>query len=180
MIKACLTTASHTVSISHIFRSYAHVHGTPGAFSHQTIHHKVYSVPGANSLWHHYGQHGQSQCLTSVINDTHVLLGLIRYKIIIHCFIDGKACKVVGIGVHNNNCATTVLGLFYQAIAKFRILSRVRGDYGSETVLIANFMEEQRNPDRGFQDRTLSGHTIAETATRSRKVVGPLQVIHAC
>lgn len=64
MIKGALANAGHNVSISRITRSYARVHGTPGRFGRRAIHRKVYHVPGANSLWHHDGQHGES-CRTS-------------------------------------------------------------------------------------------------------------------
>lgn len=58
MIKGALANAGHNVSISRITKSYARVHGTPGGFGRRAIHRKVYNVPGANSLWHHDGQHG--------------------------------------------------------------------------------------------------------------------------
>jgi hypothetical protein len=34
------------------------VHGAPGAFGVRKIQRRRYKVPGANSLWHHDGQHG--------------------------------------------------------------------------------------------------------------------------
>ena len=38
--------------------SLAHVNGTPGTFGGRRVHRRRYKVAGANSLWHHDGQHG--------------------------------------------------------------------------------------------------------------------------
>jgi len=57
----CLKGSGHHVPRECIAESFLRVHGTPGGFGQHTIHHKVYKVAGANSLWHHDGQHGQSQ-----------------------------------------------------------------------------------------------------------------------
>lgn len=47
------------VPIQRITASYLRVHGTAGSFGVRAIHRRVYSVAGANSLWHHDGQHGE-------------------------------------------------------------------------------------------------------------------------
>jgi hypothetical protein len=39
--------------------SYERVHGPPPPFGRRVVHRRTYDVPGANSLWHHDGQHGQ-------------------------------------------------------------------------------------------------------------------------
>ncbi|KAG8691154.1 hypothetical protein FRC11_006349 [Ceratobasidium sp. 423] len=108
------------------------VKGAPGVFGARAIHRVKYQVPGPNSLWHHDGQHG-----------------LVRFKIIIHMFVDGYSRLVTGIGAHNNNLATTVLDLFHQARADYGTPSRVRGDHGVENVGVASWMEENRGHDRG-------------------------------
>ena len=62
MINGRLLAAGHNVPIHRIRASYLRVHGAPAIFGGRSIHRKVYSVPGANSLWHHDGQHGKSLC----------------------------------------------------------------------------------------------------------------------
>lgn len=60
MIAGHLTTFDHyRVHGERIRASYRRVHGTPGVFGGRRIHRRRYKVPGANSLWHHDGQHGK-------------------------------------------------------------------------------------------------------------------------
>jgi hypothetical protein len=62
MIAGRLKASGHHVPRECITESFLRVHGTPGVFGQRTIHRKVYyKVAGANSLWHHDGQHGQTQ-----------------------------------------------------------------------------------------------------------------------
>ena len=75
--------------------------------------------------------------------------GLIRWKIVIHAFIDGKSRLVVGIQANNNNRAATVLALFLNSISVHGTPSRVRGDHGTENVAVAGWMEENRGRGRG-------------------------------
>lgn len=76
-------------------------------------------------------------------------VGLIRFKIVIHCFIDGKSRLVTGIRASDNNRAQTVLDLFLHAISAHGTPSRVRGDHGTENLLVAAWMEEHRGLNRG-------------------------------
>ena len=55
------------VSVERAREAYLRVHGPPGRFSRRTIQRKVYSVAGANSLWHHDGQHGESNLAVSLV-----------------------------------------------------------------------------------------------------------------
>lgn len=76
-------------------------------------------------------------------------VGLIRWKFVTHCFIDGHARFVTGIRVNTNNRAATVLELFLEAVAKHGVPSRVRGDHGTENIRVAEWMEETRGLNRG-------------------------------
>ncbi|CAA7271343.1 unnamed protein product [Cyclocybe aegerita] len=132
MIDGCLHAAGMNVTRERICESYLRVHGAPTIFGDRSIHRRVYKVAGANSLWHHDGQHG-----------------LIKYKLVIHCFIDGHTRLVTGMEVNTNNCAQTVLDLFLKAIPQYGIPSRVRGDHGTENVNVAAWMDENRGSHRG-------------------------------
>ena len=67
----------------------------------------------------------------------------------IHCFIDGKSRLVTSIRVSNNNTSATVLDLFREAVAVHGLPSRLRGDHGTENVLVAAYMEDERGVLRG-------------------------------
>lgn len=66
-----------------------------------------------------------------------------------HGFIDGYSRLVTGIRASNNNRAQTVLDLFEDAIDVHGIPSRVRGDHGTENVLVRALMEILRGTQRG-------------------------------
>ena len=74
---------------------------------------------------------------------------MIRWKIVIHGFVDGKTRFVVGLRAHNNNRADSVLRFFMEIIGVHSCPSRVRGDHGVENVKVAGFMEERMGPNRG-------------------------------
>jgi hypothetical protein len=65
MITGWLKTAGYHVPRDRVAASFLNVHGSSGAFGDCSIHWKVYRVAGANSLWHHDGQHGKSLCAFS-------------------------------------------------------------------------------------------------------------------
>ncbi|KAF7323543.1 hypothetical protein MKEN_00574400 [Mycena kentingensis (nom. inval.)] len=124
MIQGHLLDAGHTVVRQRVIDSYVRVHGPPHqSFAERSIHRPPYNVAGANSLWHHDGQHG-----------------LIRYKIVIHAFVDGKSRFVTGIRCSNNNRSDTVLALFDEAVRRHGLPRRVRGDFGTENVGVAEAM----------------------------------------
>ena len=58
MIAGRLKASGYYVPRERIAASFLRVHGSSGVFGDRSIHHKVYKVAGANSLWHHDGQHG--------------------------------------------------------------------------------------------------------------------------
>jgi hypothetical protein len=74
---------------------------------------------------------------------------LIRWKIVIHDFIDGKTRFVVGLRAHDNNRARSVLDFFLDIISVHGCPSRVRDDHGVENVRVADYMEERMGRDRG-------------------------------
>jgi hypothetical protein len=76
-------------------------------------------------------------------------IGLIRWKIVIHAFIDGYSRFLLGIRAHSNNRASTVLDLFEDIAQAFGYPSRMRGDHGTENLLVAAAMEHVRGEGRG-------------------------------
>ena len=74
---------------------------------------------------------------------------MIRWKIVVHAFIDGFSRLVTGIRASNNNWAETVLDLFLDLIEVHGIPSRLRGDHGTENLLVAAWIEEFRGVERG-------------------------------
>lgn len=68
-----------------------------------------------------------------------------------HVGIDGYSRKIVFLECNVNNCASTVLDAFLNAVAKHGLPSRVRSDKGGENVAVAHYMlsHPQRGPGRG-------------------------------
>jgi len=61
-----------------------------------------------------------------------VFIGLIRWGIIIHGFIDGYSRLITALRANNNNTGQAVLELFLQACAVYGVPFRLRGDHGVE------------------------------------------------
>jgi hypothetical protein len=74
---------------------------------------------------------------------------LIRWKFVIHGFIDGKSRYVTGIRCSTNNRAATVLSVFLEAVTQHGLPSRVRGDHGTENIRVAAYMTQERGENRG-------------------------------
>ena len=74
---------------------------------------------------------------------------LVKYGFVTHAFIDGKSRFITGARVHPNNRAETVLILFLETVEKHGKPSRVRGDHGTENVMVAQWMEVHRGLGRG-------------------------------
>lgn len=70
--------------------------------------------------------------------------GLIRWGIVIHAFIDSYSRLITRIHASNNNLANTVLDLFLCASNVYGVLSRLRGDHGTENLAVAAWIEEHR------------------------------------
>jgi len=75
--------------------------------------------------------------------------GLIRWRIVIHGFIDGYSRLITGLRASNNNMGSTVLDLFLAAVTVYGVPSRLRGDHGVENILVAAWMELHRGVRRG-------------------------------
>ena len=150
MVDGYLMALGERVPRRRIIESFQRVIGPPVAtFGNRRIERRVYSVPGPNSLWHHDGQHGKSSNFFRKLLLILVIQGLIRWKIVIHAFIDGYSRLVLGIWASTNNRASTVLTLFEDITASFGVPSRVRGDHGTENLLVAAMMEQIRGVDCG-------------------------------
>ena len=98
------------------------------------VHRRHYSVAGPLSLWHLDSNHK-----------------LIRWGFVIHGCVDGYSRRVMFLRANINNKASTVFTLFLEAIEKFGLPQRVRGDQGVENVDVAWFMfsSPSRGPGRG-------------------------------
>ncbi|KAG9094715.1 hypothetical protein FS749_011971 [Ceratobasidium sp. UAMH 11750] len=92
---------------------------------------RVYSSPHPNALWH---------------NDGHHKLG--PWGIVIHGFIDGYDRMIVGMKAVGNNKASTVLETFLDAVDRYGLPSRCRGDQGGENIAVAMFMTLMRGTNR--------------------------------
>ena len=144
MIDGYLLQLGECVPRSRIEAIYHRVIGPPpGIYGARCIQHRVYSVPGPMALLHHEGQHGMFRY---AVGFSHFIsfstTGLIQWKIVIHAFVDGFSRFVLGIHANNNNCAETVVQLFEDIAQIYGYPSRVRGDHGTENLLVAAQMEE--------------------------------------
>jgi hypothetical protein len=123
-------------------RAFERVQGGPAIVSSRRPRRREYWVAGPNSLWHHDGQHGAYNSFDNM--KTYSLLGLIRWKIVVHMFIDGKSRLITGAKASNNNRSATVLDIFLDAIAAWGRPMRIRGDYGAENNDVASNQEAVR------------------------------------
>ena len=149
MLHGMLRRLGHRIPHARIRQALLRIDPVRRVFERLTIRRRKYKVPGPNFLWHHDGQHGFFFQLTLQSGTYYVCLGLIRWKIVIHGFIDGHSRLVTGLRASNNNLATTVLGLFLDAVLTYGVPLRMRGDHGGENVLVAAWMEQFRGPNRG-------------------------------
>ena len=92
--------------------------------------------------------------------------GLIKWKIVLHGFIDGYSRYVLGLRASDNNRAETVLRLFQSLVGVFGFPSRVRGDHGTENFSVARLQESVRGPNRGSYifGRYVPAYILSETS----------------
>lgn len=150
MLDGMLRRLGHHVQRERIRQSLTRIDPVQRVFERIRIRRRTYSVPGPNSLWHHDGQHGRLFCKLTFL--THFLMlctGLIRWGIVIHGFIDGYSRLITGLRASNNNFAQTVFDIFINAAQVYGIPSRLRGDHGTENLVVALYMEEVRGVRRG-------------------------------
>ena len=92
------------------------------------IYRRTYYVPGPNALWHLDGNHK-----------------LIRWKLVA---IDGFSRLITFLQCSSNNLSETMLDCFIGGVHEYGLPSRIRTDHGGENILVWEFMEQQRGPDR--------------------------------
>lgn len=65
------------------------------------------------------------------------------------CYVSrSEFSEVVGLRASTNNTSNTVLNLFLNAIRKFGVPSRMRGDRGGENIEVAVWMIKHRGAKR--------------------------------
>ncbi|KAK7037429.1 hypothetical protein VNI00_011180 [Paramarasmius palmivorus] len=143
MIDGHLQHLGHRVPRERIRASYERVVGSQAHLTAREVQRQRYRVAGPNALWHHDGQHT-----------------LIRWRVVIHAFVDGYSRMVTAIQASDNNRADTVLALFLEAIAEHGTPSRVRGDHGVENLGVAEYMESNFGVERGSYIWGRSVHNI--------------------
>ncbi|CAL8345286.1 unnamed protein product [Merluccius merluccius] len=77
------------------------------------------------------------------------LFGVSRYNIVIFGGVDGFSRKIMYLNAANNNKAATNLSFFSEAVERFGLPQRVRGDQGVENIDVARLMFEARGAERG-------------------------------
>lgn len=88
----------------------------------------AYSVAGPNALWHNDGLHK-----------------LIHWKFVIHGCIDGHTRLITYLKCAPDNKGSTVLGAFLEAVKKFGVPARVRGDHGKENFALAEYFRNLKS-----------------------------------
>jgi hypothetical protein len=94
------------------------------------IQRRSYDVPCPNYMWHIDGNHK-----------------LIRYRMVIHCGIDGFSRLITFLRCSDNNKADTVLALFHSATDYLGFPLHVRTDHGGENVKVWESMYDHHGSD---------------------------------
>ncbi|XP_034027541.1 uncharacterized protein LOC117511752 [Thalassophryne amazonica] len=128
-----------------------------------TVRRRRYSVPGPSSLWHIDGNHK-----------------LIRWRVVVHGGIDGFSCLIVYLHAATNNCASTVLNNFMQAVQTYGVPSRVRSDKGGENVEVARYMVSHRGVNRNSHITGRSTHNQSIERLWRDVFGGVLDLFYSC
>ncbi len=107
---------------------------------------RPYSVPGPNSLWH-LGMYIALCFINHPINLLVIVFAdgqhkLARWRMVVHAAIDRYSRTVLFIKCSDNNRASTVYGLFLEAVGQYGLPSRIRVDQGGENVQVAQHMPQ--------------------------------------
>lgn len=92
------------------------------------IRRRVYHSSGPNAIWHIDGNHK-----------------LIRWRFVIHGGIDGYSRVAMFLKCSDNNCASTVLSCFSEAVDIHGLPESIRSDLGGENQDIWTYMVEQHS-----------------------------------
>ncbi|KAL7377442.1 hypothetical protein ABVT39_027911 [Epinephelus coioides] len=103
-----------------------------------TIQRRVYTVPFPNYIWHIDGNHK-----------------LIRWKLVVHCAMDGYSRMLTFLQCSSNNRAETVMDLFSTAISTHGRPFHIRTDHGGKNVEICEHMREHRG-----ENSVLTGSSV--------------------
>ncbi|XP_031343118.1 uncharacterized protein LOC116177155 [Photinus pyralis] len=93
---------------------------------------RTYRVKGPNYLWHMDSNHK-----------------LTTFRFVFHGCIDGYSRLIIYLKCLPDNTSQSVLNLFKIGVEKFGLPVRVRGDHGTENILVAEYMLNERGINRG-------------------------------
>ncbi|KAL3873483.1 hypothetical protein ACJMK2_036593 [Sinanodonta woodiana] len=109
----------------------------------QCLERRVYSVPSPLALWYMNGNH-------KLIRDIHIFCG---WRFVIHGCIDGFTRLIAYLACNCDNRASTVLNHFTEAVYRWGLPSRVRGDMGVENCEVAQYMLSRPRREALIGDR---------------------------
>lgn len=104
-----------------------------------TIRRRVYTVPFPNYIWHIDGNHK-----------------LIRWKLVVHCAMDGYSRMLMFLQCSNNSRAETAMDLFSTASSKHGRPLHIRTDHAGENTRIWEDMRVHRGGSSVFTTSALN------------------------
>ncbi len=79
-----------------------------------------------------------------LLKAANIPVGLIRWKMLLHIFVDGKTRVVTNIRASNSNRPYVVLMVFLDAMLIWGVPKHLCGDHGVENLYTAQWMENYR------------------------------------